>query len=388
MRIQIAPTLSTDNDAVKAAEILRKCVHCGFCNATCPTYRQTGDELQGPRGRIYLIKGLLERDEVNATAKNSLDLCLTCRACETTCPSGVEYGELAEFARQTISSRTGTQRFQERFMLRLVTKLSLFRILYRIGRLFRFLLPKPLRELLHRKLPKRIKSVPSSTGSVVLLQGCVQRVMTPEVVNHLQKLLRDRDVDCRVASEESCCGSLHLHSGQKQSARALMASNVKKLGIGEEETVISSASGCGVTLKEYGRILEGNDAANLLSDSMLDASEFLRKFEFEKRRYVDRVAFQAPCTLQHGQRVTGIIEEILRKTGYEVVPVRDAHQCCGSSGIYSLLQPDSSQSLRGLKIERLLEASPSLIATANVGCQLHLESATELPVVHWIELLA
>ncbi len=385
MQVQLSPTLAKDDEANRAKDIIGKCVHCGFCNATCPTYRHFGDELQGPRGRIYLIKGLLERDEFNETASKSLSLCLTCRACETTCPSGVEYGDLVGYARTTLSKQEGKTTLTERFLLRVLPNFRLFRFLYRLGRMFKLFVPARLRGSLYRRLPKH-QSLRSEGGRVVLMQGCVQRALTPEVVNHLANLLTDLGVKYRASSTEQCCGALHLHLGHKEKAQAFMRTNISALGLSEGDIVLSTASGCGSTLKEYGRELKTEKAAQF-AEAVLDVAEFLQRFQFKARYEKRKIVFQSPCTLQHGQKITGVVEQILQQAGYNVCTVRDDNQCCGSAGSFAILQSETSNALRNKKLDALLETNPEIIATANVGCQLHLECVSGTPVKHWIELL-
>lgn len=385
--------INTDSDLLarselgtnRAQEIIRKCVHCGFCNATCPTYRLEGDELDGPRGRIYLIKGMLESGEPNAISDLHLSRCLTCRACETTCPSGVEYGELAEFGREFLANSRRTT-VVERALLNVVPNYRLFAVLHRLARPFRALLPEKLSDQLHRKT-RSVRLENAATNGVVILQGCVQRVLTPEVVEHLTGLLNDLDIGYRFAMREKCCGALHLHMGRSQKTQQLLRDNIDSISLQQGEVVVSTASGCGVTVKDYGRLDVENPTALEFAEHTLDVSELLSGCRFEKLETINRVAFQSPCTLQHGQRITGVVEEILRETGYEVLDVPDANQCCGSAGTYSALQPLRSRQLRSLKLAALQAGAPDVIATANVGCQLHLESATDTPVVHWIQLL-
>ena len=372
--------------STRAEEIVRKCVHCGFCNSACPTYRLEGDELDGPRGRIYLIKGMLESGEPNSVADLHLSRCLTCRACESTCPSGVEYGELAEFARDLLGDKRQVT-IVERALLKIVPNYKLFATLHRLARPFRFLLPEKLSDQLHRK-PRLLHVENTKSASVVILQGCVQRVLTSEVVAHLTRLLDNLRIGYRFAAQEKCCGALHLHMGRSDEARQLVRDNVAAIALQPGEVVISSASGCGVTVKDYGRLDNENPAAHELAQRSFDASEFLSGYRFEKVEGINRVAFQSPCTLQHGQRIAGRVEEILRKTGYELLDVADANQCCGSAGTYSVLQPTRSRQLRTLKLDALQMGAPDVIATANVGCQLHLEGAAKTPVMHWIQLLS
>lgn len=385
MRVELAQELVETEDGRRAEEILRKCVHCGFCNATCPTYNLLGDELDGPRGRIYLIKGMFESDQVNEHARLHLDRCLTCRNCETTCPSGVEYGELLELGRNYIQERSPDASLFERLLLWIVPFHRRLRFLVRLGRLVRWFVPMPLKRMLQRVGSVRIEH-DGDDASVTLLQGCAQRAMTPEVNQHIADLLRARDIQVNLRSSEQCCGGLHLHLGRHDQAARLMTANVKALYLETTKTYLSSASGCGVTLKDYGRLLGTRDAIEL-SARTRDISEYLQEFSFERHPNIQRVALHTPCTLQHGQQIQGLIEQILERTGYQLVETRDAHLCCGSAGSYSLLQPELSEQLLDRKLASLEEHSPDVIATANVGCHLHLRSGTHTRVVHWVTLL-
>ena len=371
----------------RADQILRRCTHCGFCNATCPTYLERGDELDGPRGRIYLIKDLLESGTANPIAANHLDRCLTCRACETTCPSGVEYGELAEIGRAVLR-RSGFSKptWLTKLLLVLVRHPNWLRLIMRLGRPVRFILPASLRETL-AYLPRRGESVGSDDASVLIMRGCVQSVVTPEVNDHLAGLLQIRGIPFRFSDEMRCCGGMELHAGLHNDALNQMQNNVQALDSSRLQMVISTASGCGVTLKEYGRLL-GSDEGRAFSAKVVDAVEYLQAFTFSKKRKdVTRVAWHPPCTLQHGQRLRGMVESILTKTGYELVPVKDVHLCCGSAGVYSIEQPELSRQLRQRKIDSLMANQPELIATANIGCQMHMGTVADVPVVHWLELL-
>ena len=388
MRTMIAPTLKNEDGVQDLVDEIRKCVHCGFCNSVCPTYQLTQDELQGPRGRIYLVKGLLERDDTNDTLEDSLSKCLTCRACEPACPSGVLYGKIAEEARSLIYVRPSRRPLLQRLLLKIIPSASKFKKLYRIGRWFRpFLMSQVLREALFRKLPSVSKTIGMKQGKVVLLQGCVQQVLTPEVVDHLAALLRAREIPFRLLSHEHCCGSLNLHLGERVLAQKEMRANISQTQIEPDDVVVSSASGCGVTLKEYGRYMHPEEDANRFGHAVLDVSEYLARLDFKKARSETRVAFQSPCTLQHGQQIRGVVEEILTRTGYEVLSVHDAGQCCGSAGTYSLLQPQQARELRAKKVSALTDTNPDLVVSANVGCQLFLEPALDVPVLHWVELL-
>ena len=386
MQTQIAASILATERGRRADEILRSCVHCGFCNATCPTYQVRGDELDGPRGRIYLIKGMLESGQANATAREHLDLCLTCRACETTCPSGVRYGELAEIGRDILEEQLPNRRWLQRLLLRVVPKPRLLAPLTALGRLVRGLLPRAQRRLLQR--PPKLRPLPT-TGRVLLWQGCAQRVVTPEVNAHLVDLLKARGLEPFVSPAEGCCGGLALHLGRTQDALKAMASNVAALS-NAADTVVSTASGCGVTLKDYGRLLDTPDAQAFAAKTK-DVAELLSALEFRKRpiagRVLDRVAWHPPCTLQHGQKLVGVVERILLATGYELVPVADSHLCCGSAGAYSFLQPTMANELKRRKACELQRHHPQAVATANIGCQTHLADVVDVPVLHWLELI-
>lgn len=391
----------------RADEILRACVHCGFCNATCPTYQLLGDELDGPRGRIYLIKDMLETAAGHSTVQTHLDRCLTCRACETTCPSGVAYGELLEIARDTLARdqrRPLLQRLVRVALVQVVSRPAVFRILVTLGHWFRWLMPERLSGLL--PLPMRRKPVRSKQGNassadsaqrrVVVLEGCVQQVATPASNAALRRLLADNGIGVRELSGEQCCGGLALHLGQTETALQSMRRNVAALSgaAGDGETILSSASGCGVTVKDYGRLLADDPRwsrkASRVAECTLDVAEFVDREQLGLHRDArfTRVAWQAPCTLQHGQGINGTVERLLERAGYQLLPVADPHLCCGSAGSYAALQPGISQTLRARKLEALLALDPDVIATANVGCQVHLGAATGVPVLHWLELVA
>ncbi|MDZ7669744.1 MAG: glycolate oxidase subunit GlcF [Gammaproteobacteria bacterium] len=392
--------LATDTGS-RADGILRSCVHCGFCNATCPTYQLLGDELDGPRGRIYLIKEMLESQRANDVAARHLDRCLTCRACETTCPSGVQYGELLEIGRDFLERerpRRGSERWLRGWLLRVVPDRRRFRRWARLGRAFRWLLPRRLAAQVP-PAPAEPAAVPvpaaAATRRVLLLQGCVQQAATPEVNARLAELLAGRGIETVTVAEEGCCGALALHLGETDRARTTMAGTLDALAerLDEVEAVISTASGCGVTVKDYGRLLADDPrraaTARRLAELTVDAAEYLggQAIDWQRRGDYRRVAWHSPCTLQHGQQVTGVVETLLGEAGYELVKVSEAHLCCGSAGSYSILQPELSGQLKRRKLTALEQHDPDVIATANVGCQLHLAGAAGKPVVHWLELL-
>ncbi len=398
MQTQLPATILATASGRRADEILRACVHCGFCNATCPTYLLTGDELDGPRGRIYLIKDMLEADAPTPVAREHLDRCLTCRACETTCPSGVAYGELAEIGRNFIEARAPrgvAERFVRGWLVRVLPVPGRLAFFARLGALFRWALPDYLARAVPRIRSRRAVSVRNHPRRIVLLEGCVQRSTTPEVNAALARVLDAADVKVMRAAGEGCCGSLELHLGQEERAHATMRANVDALYLAaaDAEAIISTASGCGVTVKEYGRLLADDalyaERARWISEHTFDASEYLARIDvpLKMSEAVSTVAWHPPCTLQHGQRVKGVVEGLLRRAGYRLVPVANAHLCCGSAGTYSVLQHTLADELRTQKLAALTAEHPDVIATANVGCQLHLRDGTAIPVRHWLELL-
>jgi glycolate oxidase iron-sulfur subunit len=407
MRTELPRDFLATLQGARADEILRSCVHCGFCNATCPTYQLLGDELDGPRGRIYLMKEMLETQEADDVTRLHLDRCLTCRACETTCPSGVRYGELLEIGRNFLEAarpRPPAQRWMRRWLLAVVPQPRRFNGWIRLGRAVRWLLPRRLAavvpratSVMVRSTPRRgaLQVTPSVAGPVLVLNGCVQRAATPEVNAALRALLTDHGIEVVEAPAETCCGSLALHLGEPGEARATMAANLDALAghLDVVDAVISTASGCGVTVKDYGRLLaddpQRHATADRLAGQTVDVAEYLHGLgiPWQRRGSYRRVAWHSPCTLQHGQQLTGLVEALLRAAGYELVPVAQPHLCCGSAGTYSLLQPELAAQLKQQKLKTLEDHGPDVIATANVGCQLHLAADARVPVVHWLELL-
>ena len=408
MQTRLPDNLLATSQGRRADEILRSCVHCGMCNAVCPTYLLLGDELDGPRGRIYLIKGLLEEAEADAagvrTVRTHLDRCLTCRGCEVACPSGVRYGELLEIGREVMEERTRRAPWDSaarQWLGRIAPKPEVFARWAGLGRRFRWLLPGAL----GRMLPRREKgrgdaSAPApqfrSSRRALMLRGCVQRVATPAANAAAERLLNANGFEVVRAEEESCCGGLNLHLGQTGRALEFMRRNVDAIRplLDEVEVIVSTASGCGVTVKDYGRLL--NEDAEYAADALRiagmtrDLAEVAAPFTELARRDnggFRKVAWHAPCTLRHGQRVSGIVEQLLTRAGFELVDVGDAHLCCGSAGTYSLLQSRLAGQLRDNKLANLMAGGPDVIVTANVGCQTHLASTARVPVLHWAELL-
>jgi len=398
MQTRIHPQLAARPEIVEADRILRSCVHCGFCTAVCPTYQLLGDELDGPRGRIYLIKDLLEEARMSPVAAAHIDRCLTCRACETACPSGVQYGRLLDIGKGVMAEtvRPGLTDRTVGWLLRaVVTRPRAFSLLLAMGQAVRRFMPASIRKAVPgrqpvRHYPRRRAARPASR--VVILEGCVQRAATPNVNRALEFLLGIHDIGFEYVAGEGCCGAVDYHLSAHAAGIARMKSLVDRLlpVAAEVDAIVSTASGCGLTIKEYPRVLAGDpvyaERARRVAEKVLDASEFLAGLEFDCEPA--RVAFQSPCSLQHGQRLVGVVEGVLERAGLELVPVREGHLCCGSAGSYSIMQPELANRLRERKVAALEENSPEFVVTANVGCHMHLQSSVRVPVLHWLELIA
>ena len=376
-----------------AEEIVHKCVHCGFCNATCPTYQITGDELDGPRGRIYLIKEMLENNTASQSTATHLERCLTCLSCETTCPSGVKYGELLEIGRNQLA-KVGPSNLLLNIKRWLICKLfsspRRMRPIIAVARLAGFTSSST-----QASIDPVSEQVSSSKDTVLLLDGCVQSVSRPEINQALKKHLLDLGKNPVSIRQATCCGALHHHNDMSAQGLELMKNNIDywwphiEAGAG---AIVMTASGCGVMVKDYGRLLANDKAyaqkARIVSDLTKDASEYLRKYKLTRATDKKlRVAFQSPCTLQHGQKITGAVEHILKSADYDTLDFKDQHLCCGSAGTYSLLQPELASQLRENKIKAIHTVKPDVIATANIGCLLHLQQGTQTRVQHWLELV-
>ena len=405
MQTHLSAEFSDSIEAKEAAAILRKCVHCGFCNATCPTYQLLGDELDGPRGRIYLIKQMLEGAAVTRSTQQHLDRCLTCLNCQTTCPSGVEYGHLVDIGRKLVEERVERSPLDRavRWSLREGLTSSWFAPLLRLGQALRPLLPKVLKN----KVPARFggKSAPGARAAqprkVLILQGCVQPAMLPNIDRATERVLEAAGIEAVYAAGSGCCGALRTHLNDSRGGLDDMRRNIdawtSQLASGEIEAIISSASACALAIKEYGHALAHDavyaDRARRISALARDLSELLPAMvpalkERLRAAPKTRVAFHAPCTLQHGQRVRGVVETQLRALGFDVSAAYDeSHLCCGSAGAYSILQPQIATQLRDRKLLNLARLEPQLIVSANIGCIQHLQSGTPTKVLHWIEML-
>jgi glycolate oxidase iron-sulfur subunit len=382
----------------EADAILRKCVHCGFCTATCPTYQVLGDDLDSPRGRIYLIKRALEGAPVTDKTRLHLDRCLTCRACETTCPSGVRYGRLVDIGREVVEERTVRSpwdRLKREALAFALPRAALFGAALKLGQALRPVLPSSLRKRIPAKSqPAGLWPQPRHARKMLLLAGCVQPALAPSINAAAARVLDRQGISLIEVPGAGCCGALRFHLNKQEAGRDDMRALVDRwwpmVERGEVEAIVTTASGCGVTIKEYAHLLAGDpdyrEKAERISRLCMDLCEVVVAPEsiVPGSR---KVAFQSPCTLQHGQKIRGKVEALLVSAGYRLVAVQDGHLCCGSAGTYSILQPELSRELRARKLAALQEEAPQVIATANIGCLSHLQSASPTPVRHWIELL-
>lgn len=400
MQTRLADFIKDAPQGREAGAILQSCVHCGFCTATCPTYQLLGDELDGPRGRIYLVKQMLEGDAVSRRTQVHLDRCLSCRACETTCPSGVRYGRLLEIGRAVLErkvARAWWDRLQRRLLRSILPYPSRFAALFGIATWVRPWLPGGLR----REVPAVRSAVPwpkpRHDRRMLVLAGCVQPILAPNI-NAAAAVVLDRlGVSLIAVPGSGCCGALSYHLSARDEARDFMRRNIDAWWphiVAGAEAIVTTASGCGVMLKDYGALMCDDpvyaEKASRVSALAKDISEILAQQDGSALSAPEgaKIAFHSPCTLQHGLRITGVAEQLLSRLGFTLTPVADAHLCCGSAGTYSLLQPALSRRLQAGKIAALEANGPDLIATANIGCLVHLQAATERPVRHWIEVVA
>jgi glycolate oxidase iron-sulfur subunit len=404
MQTHLSPEFSEAAEGKEAAAIIRKCVHCGFCNATCPTYQLLGDELDGPRGRIYLIKQVLEGAAVTRSTQQHLDRCLTCLNCQTTCPSGVEYGHLVDVGRRLVEARVARPAAERvvRWALKEGLTSPLFAPAMWLGRVLRPILPRVLRDKVPVRAPDRPPPgpLPTHTRKVLMLQGCVQPAMMPNIDRAAARVLDMAGIQTLYAAGTGCCGAMRTHLNDSQGGLEDMRRNIDAwiplLAEGDVEAIISSSSACALSIKEYGHAL-GFDAAYAgkaarISALARDLSELLPQLVPALKNQLragaeKRVAFHAPCTLQHGQRLRSGVETHLRALGIEVMAGEENHLCCGSAGAYSILQPQLATQLRDRKLRFLAKLEPACILSANIGCIQHLQSGTSTRVMHWVEWL-
>jgi glycolate oxidase iron-sulfur subunit len=402
MQTALADFIRDTPEGREADAILRKCVHCGFCTATCPTYLLLGDENDGPRGRIYLMKQALEGQPVTDKTRVHLDRCLTCRACETTCPSGVQYGRLLDIGRKLVEEKTkrpAQESFKRRVLAVLVPHRRVFGLLLRLGRLMRPLLPASLVDKIPASVPAAgAWPAPRHARRMLALAGCVQPAISPDTNAAAARVLDRIGISFLEVPGAGCCGALRFHVGYQEKGLADMRALIDRwwphVAAGAE-AIVMTASGCGAVVKEYGHLLRNDPRyaakAARISELTRDISEVIgaeiERLEPLFAKNGGRVAFHPPCTLQHGQALRGVTEKILARAGFELTPVPDSHLCCGSAGTYSLLEPELSTQLRTNKLAALGAGDPDAILTANIGCQAHLAAASERPVAHWITAL-
>jgi glycolate oxidase iron-sulfur subunit len=416
MQTTFSPEQLKHKNNKSTEEIVRKCVHCGMCNATCPTYQILGDELDGPRGRIYLIKDMLENNKPgNEKIAKHLDRCLSCYGCMTTCPSGVNYMHLIDHGKNHLEKtfkRPIIQRIFRSFLSLTLPNPKVFRtlsVLVNIVRPLNFIFPEFIKnsmKLMPARLPKKtlkIQKIYSVTkkipvARVALLTGCVQRVISPEINESTIRLLNRHQVEVIVLPEINCCGSLDHHMGKEKAAHELFKKNInlwydEYLNNGLT-AIISNTSGCGTTLKDYGFIFrddkEMKKKAKKISELTKDVSEFLDKdikLDFKKNDKTYKIAYHSPCSMQHGQKVHQQPINLIEKTGNEVINIPEGHLCCGSAGTYNILQQKIAQTLLKNKVENIEKVEPDFISTGNIGCMSQISSGTNIPIVHTVEII-
>jgi len=412
MKTNLAEFIKSTPEGKEADRILRTCVHCGFCTATCPTYQLLGDELDSPRGRIYLIKEVLEGNQVTAKTRLHLDRCLTCRACETTCPSGVEYGKLVDIGRNIVEQhvpRSPLAALKRAALRAVLPRPAIFRPLFKTGQMLRPLLPAALRKKVPKTGGQNTEWPPSRHArKMLLLDGCVQPTLAPGINPATARVLDRLGISLIREELAGCCGAVTFHLNRQDDGRDYMRRNIDawwphvEAGV---EAVVITASGCGTMVKEYGHHLSHDpqyaEKAARISDLCRDISEVVvaEQENLEELLVSPRgtrhtapspglhVAFHSPCSLQHGLQIRGAVESILTAAGFELTSVPDSHLCCGSAGTYSILQPQLSKRLLKNKVDALLSGDPAIVATANIGCLTHIQGGTALPVKHWINLL-
>ncbi|MDD2059028.1 glycolate oxidase subunit GlcF [Pseudomonas sp. GD03860] len=386
--------------AEEAERILRSCVHCGFCNATCPTYQLIGDELDGPRGRIYLIKQVLEGNDVTAKTQLHLDRCLSCRNCESTCPSGVQYHNLLDIGRAVVDAavpRPLAQRAMRDSLRVVVPHAALFKGLIQVGQVFRPLLPDHWQAKLPRtSVAAKPRPAPRHARRVLMLEGCVQPGLAPNTNAAAARVLDRLGISVTPIQQVGCCGAVDYHLNAHEQGLQRARQNIDAWWPAIEqgaEAIVQTASGCGAFVKDYAQLLAQDlayaDKARRVSTLAKDLVEVLGAEPLEQLgvRTDLRLAFHCPCTLQHAQKLGGAVEGVLTRLGFALTAVPDSHLCCGSAGTYSLTQPVLSRQLRDNKLDALESGKPAVIATANIGCQTHLDGASRTPVRHWIELV-
>ncbi|HUP97029.1 MAG TPA: glycolate oxidase subunit GlcF [Usitatibacter sp.] len=402
MQTNLADWIKATPDGVEADAILRKCVHCGFCLATCPTYNLLGDELDSPRGRIYLMKEMLEGAPVTGRTQLHLDRCLTCRACETTCPSGVEYGRLVDIGRGLVERkvpRTPGDRLKRWFLAHTLPSRSLFGAALALGRMVRGVLPAELRRKIPAARPAGAWPEARHKRRMLVLHGCVQPSMAPSIDAAAARVLDRLGISLVRVPGSTCCGGVSHHLNYQRDALHYVRANVDAWWPEVEkgaEAIVFTASGCGTMIRDYGHLLRDDlsysGRAARIAELSRDISEVIAAeraalAELTRGKPARKIAFHSPCSLQHGLKIRGVVEPLLTDAGFTLTHVHDAHLCCGSAGTYSITQPELSKRLRNDKIRSLESGHPELVATANIGCMAHIQSGTPTPIRHWIEVL-
>ena len=409
MQTNLADFIKGTRDGKEAEAILRKCVHCGFCTATCPTYQLLGDELDGPRGRIYLIKQVLEGQKATAKTQTHLDRCLTCRNCESTCPSGVEYGRLVDIGRKIVGeqvARSGTDKFKRTLLAKGLNS-PLFAPAMALGQAMRWAVPGALKAKVPPKqeaaLLAKARPAPRHRRKMLLLEGCVQNAMLPNINNAAARVLDHLGVSLVSAPKAGCCGALNYHLDFQEAGLDNMRRNIDAwwpmIEAGQVEALAMTASGCGVMVKEYGHLLADDPAYAVRAARVSEMTRDLSELVIEEptlpaallraggAAQSKKIAYHPPCTLQHGQQIRGHAEKLLTDAGFTLMPVAESHLCCGSAGAYSVLHPEIAGELKMRKLSHLEAGKPDLICSANVGCLTHLQSGTQTPVRHWVEVI-
>ena len=406
MQTNLAPEYQGTPDGQEAEAILRKCVHCGFCTATCPTYQLLGDELDGPRGRIYLIKQVMEGAQPTRKTQEHLDRCLTCRNCESTCPSGVQYGHLIDIGRKVVEAKVPRPLPERavRWALKEGLPSPLFGPAMKLGQLVREVLPEKLKAKVPAPQEAGVWPTRTHARKMLMLAGCVQPAMSPNINSATARVLDACGIETVIAPKAGCCGAVKFHLNDQAGGLDEMRANIDawwpQVSSGAVEAIVMNASGCGVTVKEYGHVLRHDPdyaaKAERISALTRDISELLSmllpelkaRIQPEALRAAGLQAYHPPCTLQHGQQLKGGVEKHLGELGFEIkTACNEAHLCCGSAGTYSVLQPELSLQLRDRKLGHLKALDPQGIVSANIGCITHLQGGTGLQVRHWIELL-
>ena len=411
MRTEFSAELLEDPDMQAMEGILRKCVHCGFCNSTCPTFQLTGDELDGPRGRIYLMKSMFEEQATpSEKVVERLDRCLSCLSCMTTCPSGVDYMHLIDQGREYIEEkhdRKWTDRLQRLSLARILTNAKYFQVLMKVAQLF-----SPLHRLLPRVIARPLRLAAQTTkkssvefepfypaatqyrGSVALLTGCVQQVMDTEINQASIRLLNKQGFDVHVLGQSTCCGAIEHHLGEKQLTQQRVNANIENWVpvLETVDAIITNASGCGTMLKDYAYLMREKNSpiANKITAASKDICEFLHGQDIISDSFSRKklsIAYQSPCSMQHGQKIEQEPVALLREFGYRVTTINDAHLCCGSAGTYNILQAEFAEKLGRQKADNIQLTNADVVASGNLGCMLQLRQYSSLPFVHTVQLL-